>query len=161
MVSSAATTVKDYLAELPEEKLKTVAAVRSALRENMPKGYVEQMQYGMITYAVPFKHFADTYNGQPLGYVSIAAQKNHFAVYLMGIYGDEKLRKWFEAEYKKSGKRMDIAKACVRFKRLEDLPLELVGEAVSKMPMDDFVALYEKARSGSLRTAKKKLGKPS
>jgi hypothetical protein len=154
MVSSAVTTVKDYLAELPEENRKTIEAVHKVLRKNMPKGYVEQMQYGMITYAVPLKRFAETYNGQPLGYVSVAAQKNHYAVYLMGIYGDERLRKWFESEYKKSSKRLDVGKCCVRFKRLEDLPLDVVGEAVSKMPVDDFVALYEKARGTSLLKVK-------
>ena len=155
MVSSAAATVKDYLAELPEEKRETVEAVRKVVRRNLPKGYAESIQYGMITYAVPLTRYPETYNGQPLGYVSIAAQKNHYAVYLMGIYGDENLRQWFESEYKKSGKRMDVGKACVRFKKIEDLPLDVIGEAVAAVPVEDFIALYERARGSSMREARK------
>jgi hypothetical protein len=109
------------------------------------------MQYGMISYIVPLKRYPETYNKQPLANVSLASQKNHMAVYLMGIYGDEKQRSWFEREYKKTGKRMDVGKCCVRFKKLEDLPLEIIGKSVGAMSVDDFIAMYEKARGHSLR----------
>jgi hypothetical protein len=154
MVSSHATSIKDYLAELPEERRKAIASVRSVIRKNIPKGYVEAMQYGMISYIVPLKRFPDTYNKQPLAYISLASQKHHMAIYLMGIYGDEKLRRWFESEYKKTGKRMDIGKCCVRFRKIDDLPLEIIGKAVAATKMEDFIALYEKARGGSLRKKK-------
>lgn len=149
MVSSSATTVKDYLHELPEERRKAIAAVRKVIRKNLPNGFVECMQYGMISYVVPIKRFPETYNKQPLAYVSLASQKNHMAVYLMGIYGDEKLRLWFERAYKKTKKRMDVGKCCVRFKKLDDLPLEIIGEAAAAMDVDDFVSLYENARASS------------
>ena len=151
MVSSSATSVKDYLAALPEERRKAIAAVRKVIRKNLPKGFAETMQYGMISYVVPLKRFPDTYNKQPQANISLASQKNHMAVYLMGIYGDDKLRRWFEREYKKTNKRMDVGKCCVRFRTLDDLPLEIVGEAVAAMSLEDFVAMYEKARGGSLR----------
>jgi len=151
MVSSSATSVKDYLAELPEERRKAIAAVRKVIRKNLPKGFLESMQYGMISYVVPLKRFPDTYNKQPLANISLASQKNHMAVYLMGIYGDDKLRRWFEREYKKTNKRMDVGKCCVRFRTLDDLPLEIVGKAVAAMSLEKFIAMYEKARSGSLR----------
>ena len=92
-----------------------------------------------------------TYNGAPLVYAALAAQKNHNAVYLMGIYADAGLRKWFEAGYKKSGKKLDVGKSCVRFKTLDDLPLALIGEAIARMPSETFIALYEQTRGKSKR----------
>lgn len=151
MVSSNAATVKDYLSELPEDRRKAIATVRKEIRKNIPKGYVETMQYGMISYIIPLKRFPETYNKQPLAYVSLAVQKNHMAVYMMGIYGDPKLRRSFESNYKKSGKRLDAGKCCVRFKKLEDLPLEVIAEAVAAMSVEDFIALYENARGSSKR----------
>ena len=156
MVSSRAITVKEYLEELPEERRKAVEAVRKVIRKNLPKGYVESMQYGMISYSVPLRRFPNTYNGAPLVYVSLASQKNHMAVYLMGIYGDDKQRRRFESEYRKTGRRMDIGRCCVRFKKVEDLPLELVGEAVAAMSVEGFLSLYEKARGKSLRQSKRR-----
>lgn len=155
MVSSSATSVKDYLAELPTERRKAIAAVRKTIRKNLAKGFVESMQYGMISYSIPLKRFPETYNKQPLAYISLASQKNHMAVYLMGIYGDEKLRRAFESKYKKTGKRMDVGKCCVRFRKLDDLPLEIIGEAVAAMGVDDFIALYENARTSSARKKRK------
>ena len=154
MVSSSAKTVNEYLKSLPDDRRRTIAKVRAAIRKNLPKGYVETMQYGGISYSVPLKTYPKTYNGQALSYAGLASQKNHMAVYLMGIYGIADLRRWFEAEYKKTGKRMDVGKCCVRFRKLDDLPLELVGEAIARVPMKDFIALYEKARGGSLRKAR-------
>ncbi|MEE8438591.1 MAG: DUF1801 domain-containing protein [Micropepsaceae bacterium] len=151
MVSSSATSVKDYLDELPGERRKAIAAVRRVIRKNLPKGYVESMQYGMISYIIPLKRFPETYNKQPLANISLASQKNHMPVYLMGIYGDKKLRRWFEREYKKTNKRMDVGKCCVRFKKLEDLPLEIVGKAVAAMSLEEFIAMYENARASSKR----------
>jgi hypothetical protein len=158
MVSSSAASVKDYLAELPEERRKAISAVRSIIRKNLPKGFVECMQYGMISYVIPLKRYPETYNKQPLSNVSLASQKNHMAVYLMGIYGDKKQRSWFERQHKKTGKRMDVGKCCVRFKKLEDLPLEIIGKSVAAMSVEDFIAMYERARGHSLRKKKASKG---
>ena len=161
MVSSKASDVKDYLAELPVERRKEIARVRSVIRANLPAGYKETMQFGMIAYCVPLSRYPETYNGAPLLYAALAAQKNHNAVYLMGIYADADLRTWFETGYKKSGKKLDVGKSCVRFKTLDDLPLTLIGDAIAKMPAEDFIALYEDARGRRVRPGRSKSSKPS
>ncbi len=151
MVSSKAATVKDYLSELPAERRSDIARVRAVIRENLPAGYKEMMQFGMIAYCIPLSRYPETYNGAPLLYAALAAQKNHNAVYLMGIYADAGLRKWFEAGYKKSGKKLDVGKCCVRFRTLDDLPLALIGEAIARMPPETFIALYGRTRGKSKR----------
>jgi hypothetical protein len=150
-VKSDATTVKEYLDSLPEERRKAISAVRREIRRRLPTGYQEGMQYGMIGYYVPLRRFPETYNGQPLGFAALASQKNYMAVYLNNIYADPKLQRWFEQQYRATGKRLDMGKSCVRFKRLDDLPVELIGEAISKTPVDDFIAQYEDARTSSAR----------
>lgn len=146
-MQSAAATVPEYLASLPEDRRKAITAVRKVVRANLPKGYVESMRWGMITYEVPLATYPDTYNGQPLAYAAIASQKQYMSVYLMGIYGSEELRARFEDEYRATGKRMDIGKSCVRFKTLDDLPLDVVGRAVAAIPLDAFVAFHDQAAS--------------
>jgi hypothetical protein len=155
MVLSKAQSVADYLAELPDDRRKAIAAVRKEILKNLPKGYEEGMQYGMIGYSVPLKRYPQTYNGQALNYVALAAQKNHMAIYLMGIYGDDALRAKFEKAYRESGKKLDAGKSCVRFKTLEDLPLDVIGEAVAALSVEDFIALHEKARGGTKKKALK------
>jgi hypothetical protein len=159
MVSSAAKTVKDYLSGLPAERRREIARVRSEIRANLPAGYKEMMQFGMIAYCVKLSRYPETYNGAPLLYAALAAQKSHNAIYLMGIYADADLRTWFETGYKASGKKLDAGKSCVRFKTLDDLPLKLVGEAIAKMPPERFIALYERARG--VRAGDSKSRKPS
>lgn len=149
MVTSSAKTVKEYLAELPEDRRNAIEAVRKTILENLPEGYEEIMQYGMVSYVVPLSLYPDGYLGKkdtPLPYACLASQKNHMAVYLMNIYGDKAAEKWFKEEYKKSGKRIDIGKSCVRFKKLENLPLEVIGQAVARTPVKKYIELYEKSR---------------
>jgi hypothetical protein len=114
--------------------------------ENLPDGYVETMNWGMISYEVPLSVYPDTYNGKPLSYAALASQKNHMAVYLSSIYTDEKKRDEFEQKYLASGKRYDAGKSCVRFNRLDDLPLALIAEAVRSIPVNEFVALAKKVK---------------
>ena len=146
MPSSKETTVAGYLASLPAERRKTVEAVRKVIKKNLPKGFEEGMQYGMIGYYVPMSRLADTYNGQPLGIAALAAQKNYYAVYLMGVYGDKAVETWFRDAYKKAGKKLDMGKSCVRFKTLEDLPLDVIGKVIAKVSVDAFVAKHEASR---------------
>jgi hypothetical protein len=143
---SKATTVKEYLDELPEDRCKALSQVRSTIRKNLPRGFEEVMNWGMICYQVPLKTFPDTYNKQPLMYAALASQKNHMAVYLSCIYSDSKQRNWFETAYKASGKRLDMGKSCVRFRKLEDLPLELIGDAVSRVDLKEFLSHYKEAK---------------
>ena len=130
--------VEEYLAGLPDDRQEAVRAVRRVILENLPEGYQEIMNWGMIAYEVPLKVCPDTYNGKPLMYAALASQKRHMAVYLTGIYMDEGTRKWFEAEYRETGKRMDMGKSCVRFRTLDQLPLPLVGKAIGLLDVDDF-----------------------
>lgn len=149
MVSSKAKTVKEYLSELPEDKRTVIEKVRKTLLANIPSGYKEGMPYGMISYFVPLDSYPNGYLGDkktPLPYAALGAQKNFFAVYLMTSYGNKELNNWFVSEYKKTGKKLDMGKSCVRFKKLDDLPLELIGQMVAKVSVKQFIAVYEKAR---------------
>lgn len=147
MASSEASTVKQYLDGLPDDRRKAISEVRKVIRKNLPKGYVETMNWGMITYEVPLKTFPDTYNKEPLMYAGLASQKNHMAVYLSTVYADPDGQDWFRTEYKKTGKKLDMGKSCVRFKTLEQLPLELIGEVIAKTEVEDFIDIYTSARS--------------
>jgi hypothetical protein len=134
MASSTATTVEQYLEELPDDRRAVIAAVRKVITKNLPAGYQETMNWGMIAYEVPLERFPKTYNGQPLMYAALAAQKNHYAVYLISIYADGKPAGWFAEEFRKAGKKLDMGKSCVRFRKVEDLPLETIGRAIADEP---------------------------
>jgi hypothetical protein len=149
MATSNAATVKEYLDSLSPERRAAIQAVRRVIRKNLPPGFKEGMQYGSIGYYVPFSRLADTYNGEPLSVASLASQKNHMAVYLMSVYGSPKLKRWFEQEYRKSGKKLDMGKSCVRFRSVDDLPLDLIGKAIAAVSVDDYVAVYEASRRGA------------
>lgn len=152
---SEATTVEAYLAELPADRREAIAAVRAVILENLPDGYVESMNWGMIAYEVPLETYPDTYNKQPLAFAALASQKNHMAVYLTGIYISDAARDEFEKAYRATGKRFDVGKSCVRFRKLEDLPLELIGETIASVPVERLIARVEES-GGSARKAKAK-----
>lgn len=146
-------TVTEYLSALPPERRKELAAIRALIKKHLPKGYSETLQYGMISYVVPLKRYPQGYLNKPsvpLPYVSLAAQKNYLALYLVNIYGNPKLERWFQSAWKKSGKKMDMGKSCVRFRAAEDLPLDVIAEAIARTPVDEYIELYEAAR-GSRR----------
>ncbi|MGD9703259.1 MAG: DUF1801 domain-containing protein [Acidimicrobiia bacterium] len=146
VVKSVATTVEEYLALLPGDRRTAITAVRDTIVSHLPAGFEEVMQYGMISYVVPLERYPDTYNGQPLAVASLANQKNHMALYLMGVYGDDGAQQWLRERWTATGRKLDMGKSCVRFKRLDDVPLDLVGEAIARTSMEDFIALYENAR---------------
>ena len=150
---SEATTVEGYLAELPADRREAIEAVREVILENLPDGSVETMNWGMIAYEVPLAVYPDTYNRQPLAFAALASQKNHMAVYLTGIYISDEAREEFEAAYRATGKRFDVGKSCVRFRKLGDLPLDLIGETVASLPVDRLIERVEAA--GSTRKARK------
>jgi hypothetical protein len=146
MASSTAASVEEYLAELPDDRRPAIEAVRGVILANLPPGFEETMQYGMISYVIPLSRYPDTYNKQPLAIASLANQKRHMALYLTNIYADEGDESWFRAAWTAAGKRLDMGKSCVRFKRLADVPLEVVGEAIARTSVDDFIAQYERSR---------------
>lgn len=143
---SDAKTVEEYLRLLPPEREKALRAVRMVILANLPMGYKEIMQYGMIGYAIPLDRYATTYNGQPLTIAALSSQKNYMVVYLMNVYGDKEMEAWFQNRYRASGKKLDMGKSCVRFKRLEDLPVDLIGEAIGRTSVEEFIEKYEKSR---------------
>lgn len=145
-MTSDAKTVEEYIATLPEDRKAAISAVREVILQNLPEGYQERMQYGMIGYSVPHDIYPAGYHcdpKQPLPFASLASQKNYMSVYLPGVYTDESEATVFVEEYKASGKKLDMGKACVRFKKLDDLPLEVVGRQIARWPVDRFVERYE------------------
>ncbi len=147
-MQSKATTVQQYLDELPKDRKSILQKMRKVIKDNLPKGFKEEMNYGMIGYVVPHSIYPDGYHCDPklpLPFISLASQKNYVALYHSGIYADEKLLKWFESEHPKhSERKLDMGKSCIRFKKMEDIPYELIGQLVSKMTVQDWIGLYEK-----------------
>ena len=143
---SDATTVEEYLDELPEERRKVVAAVRELVLQNLPDGYQETINWGMISYEIPLERYPDTYNGQPLSYLAIAAQKNYYALYMMGLYTHAKQEAQLKEGYSRAGKNLSLGKSCLRFKKLEELEPTAVAEVIKGTSVDDFIRNYEEAR---------------
>ena len=139
-MKSSASTVADYLDELPNDRRAAIEAVRDIVLANLPGGYVEEMNWGMISYEVPLEMSGKTYNGKPLMYAALGNQKNHMALYLCGLYCKPEIKTAFEADWAKSDKKLDMGAACVRFKKLEDLHMSAVETAISALPLEDFIA---------------------
>ncbi|WNG39806.1 DUF1801 domain-containing protein [Archangium violaceum] len=145
-MQSKATTVDQYLASLPEDRRAAISAVRKVILKNLDKQYEEGIQYGMIGYYVPHKVFPAGYHcdpKQPLPFASLASQKSHMAVYLMCVYGQPEQEKWFREAWAKTGKKLDMGKSCVRFKKLEDVALDVIGEAIRRVPAKAYIEHYE------------------
>jgi hypothetical protein len=153
-MQSKAASVAAYLAEQPADRRAALEAVRAVIRENLDPDYEEGMQYGMIGYYVPHRVYPPGYHAdpkQPLPFVCLASQKNYLSVYLMGLYGEQDARgepandhaRWFSRAWAETGKKLDMGKSCIRFKRAEDLALDVIGEAVRRLPAKAFVKLYE------------------
>lgn len=157
---SKATTVEQYLSELPEDRRSAIAAVRKVFVDNLDDGFAEGMSYGMIGYCVPHSRYPAGYHcnpEQPLPFGGLASQKGHMSLYLFGLYMDQAggkrgpLLTWFEESWKKAGKKLDMGKSCVRFKKLDDLALDVLGEAVRRMKCDEFIATYERGLDPRVR----------
>ena len=146
MARSSAATVEEYLQELPGERAEAVSAVRRVILDHLPPGYVETMNWGMICYEVPLALCPVTYNKQPLMFAGLASQKRHMGLYLMCVYSHQGSRAAFEEKFRASGKKLDMGKSCVRFKKLEDLPLEVIGETIAATPVEDYIQLYRDSR---------------
>ncbi len=146
MVQSKAATVEQYLEELPPDRREVVSAVRETILENLPEGYAETMNWGMISYEIPLEEYPETYNGQPLGYLALASQKRHISLYMMGVYQDPEQEAALTAAYEREGKKMDMGKSCVRFRKLEDIPIETIGELIRSTPPEAMIARYEASR---------------
>jgi hypothetical protein len=145
-MTSAVATVEEYLASLPADRQSALRTLRDAILEALDPGFAEGMQYGMIGYFVPHARYPAGYHcdpKQPLPFAALASQKNYMSVYLFGLYPGTPNRAWFEAEFAKRGKKLDMGAGCVRFKKLDDLPLDVIQEAVRKWTVDSAIARYE------------------
>lgn len=148
-MQSKATTVERYLAELPADRREAISAIRTVILDNLPKDYAEGMAYGMIGYHVPHSVYPPGYHcdpSQPLPFASLASQKNHMALYLMCMYGDPDFATWLREAWTAAGKKFNAGKSCIRFKRLDDVPLKVVGQAIRKVPVKKLIAFYEASR---------------
>ena len=157
IMKSSATTVEQYLASLPEDRRSAIAAVRDVILKNLDKDYEEGMQYGMIGYYVPHRIFPAGYHcnpKEPLTFAGLASQKNHMALYLMSLYGGcgpsneaspDSHANWFQQAWRKTGKKLDMGKSCIRFKSLDDLPLQVIGEAIKRIPAKKWITIYSAA----------------
>ncbi|RMD98939.1 MAG: DUF1801 domain-containing protein [Calditrichaeota bacterium] len=147
-MQSNAKTVEEYLRELPEARQKAISRLREVILANLPEGFEETMSYGMIGYVVPHRLYPAGYHcapEQPLPFANLASQKNYIALYHMGLYAVPELLDWFTKEYPKhSSRKLDMGKSCIRFKKVEDIPYELIGELMRKMSVEDWIAVYEK-----------------
>jgi Domain of unknown function (DU1801) len=145
-MTSTAKTVPEYLASLPADRRTAINGVREVILSNLPKGYEEMMQYGMIGYVVPHSIYPAGYHcdpSKPLTYAMLASQKNHMAIYLCHVYGHKETEVWFRKAFQATGKKLDMGKSCVRFKKLEQLPLEVIGQVIARTPVDKYVACVE------------------
>ncbi len=146
MAHSSAATVDEYLQSLPPDRAEAVQAVRKIVLENLPDGYVETMQHGMIAYAIPLERYPDTYNKLPLAPICLASQKRHLSLYLHALYMDEAAAERFRAEWRSRGFKLDMGKSCIRFRRVEDVPLDLIGKETARVSVEDFIRGYEACR---------------
>jgi hypothetical protein len=143
---SDAGTVEEYLDNLPSERREVLSAVRDVINEALPHGYVEGIAFGMIGWSVPLERFPDTYNGQPLSYVALAAQKRYYSLYLNSVYAGSVEQETLRRRWETTGRKLDMGKSCIRFTTLDDLDLDLVSEVVASTPVDEFIRVYEQMR---------------
>jgi Domain of unknown function (DU1801) len=153
-MQSKAKTVSEYIASLPDDRAEIIAAVRKEILNNLPKGFEETMQYGMISYVVPHTLYPGGYHTNPkdaLPFISLASQKNHIAVYHMAIYAGP-LHDWFMKEWAKfTDKKLDMGKACLRFKKPDEVPVKLIGKLSAKMTPKQWIKAYETAKQTNLK----------
>ncbi len=145
-MQSTATSPSEYLHSLPDERRPIITAMREVILKNLPKGFEEQMNYGMLGYVVPHSIYPNGYHCDPklpLPFINLASQKNHFALYHMGMYEGELLN-WFREQWPNySKKKLDMGKCCIRFKKPEDVPMELIGQLVSKVTPQQWIDYYD------------------
>ncbi len=146
MARSNAATVQEYLDELAPDRREQIRDVREIVLENLPEGYAESMNWGMITWEVPLERYPTTYNKQPLMYAALASQKNYMSLYLMCVYTHSGAQADFERRFKESGKKLNMGKSCVRFKTTDDLPMDVIADTIASTTVDDYIKIYEAAR---------------
>ena len=146
MARSTASTVEQYLDELAPDRREAIETVRGVVLDSLPDGYDESMNWGMISWEIPLERYPKTYNKQPLMYAALASQKNYMSLYLMCVYTHDGTQTEFERRFKESGKKLNMGKSCVRFKKVDDLPMDLIAETIASTSVDEYIRSYEAAR---------------
>lgn len=147
MTKRPALTVSQWLASVPAERKDAIKAVRDAVNEHLPPGYEETVDWGMLAWVVPLATLPNTHNGHPLTLAALGAHTKLMTLYLMTVYSDPKVRREFQIAYKKTGKKLDMGGCCVHFKKLDDLPLDVVGDTIARVAVDEYVERYETSRT--------------
>jgi hypothetical protein len=147
----AALTLNDYLFRLPKDRQAMMRALRTIIRKNLPPGYVERLEEGILIYEIPLEKYPTTYNGRPLRLAALASQKTFVTLYLMAVYGDRALAEWFREAYASSGKRLRMGKSCVHLRKIDDIPFDVIGRAIAAVPAAAFIEIYERARGDGAR----------
>ena len=163
-MTSSAATVEEYLRSLPADRRAALSTVRATILAHLPAGYEERMGYGMIAYVVPHTLYPAGYHcdpKMPLMLANLGSQKNHMAMYLMTVYGDPATEKWFRQAWTATGKKLDMGKACVRFRKIEDVPLAVVGQLIARVPVKDYIARIEKFLATRPKAKAKPARKPA
>lgn len=158
-MQSKATTVAKYLAELPVDRRAAIESVRDVVSANLPEGFAEGMQYGMICWSVPHSIYPAGYHCDPkqaLPYAALASQKQYMSLYLTCLYSGPKDDAWFQAKWAKTGKKLDMGKSCIRFKKVDELALEVIAEAIARVSVEDFIKNYEDATREQREKKKRK-----
>jgi len=161
-MTSKAKSVPEYIKGLPDDRRAAISAVRKVILDNLPAGYEECMNYGMIGYVIPHRLYPAGYHcdpKQPMPFAGLASQKNHMAIYVMTVYGDNDTEKWFRKAWAATGKKLDMGKCCIRFKQLADIPLDVIGKLIARVPVKDWIAVAEQARADRDRRATKRKSK--
>jgi hypothetical protein len=148
----ALATPEGYIESLPPDRREAIMQVRAVINANLPEGYEEGMLYGIISWYVPLERFPDTYNKQPLTLAGLANRKNNMTLYLNNVYGNPTTERWFKNRWAETGKKLDMGKSCVYFKKIDDLPLDVVAEVIARDPLDQFVTYYEAVRGSSRKS---------
>jgi len=163
-MTSSAATVEEYLRSLPADRRAALSTVRATILAHLPAGYEERMGYGMIAYVVPHTLYPAGYHcdpKMPLMLANLGSQKNHMAMYLMTVYGDPATEKWFRQAWTATGKKLDMGKACVRFRKIEDVPLAVVGQLIARVPVKEYIARMEKFLATRPKAKAKPARKPA
>lgn len=145
-MQSASKTVTEYIDSLPADRKVTVSKLRDLILANLPEGYKEGMDYGMISYFIPLEVYPSTYNKHPLTYIALASQKNYLSLYMLGLYTSDEEEKAFRKEYEATGKKLNMGRSCIRFKKLDDLALDVIAKRIASVSPEKFIQLYEQAR---------------
>lgn len=145
-VSERASSIQEYIDTLPADRVEAIKKIRAVILKNLPEGFQEAFNWGMLSYEIPLETYPNTYNGQPLMYAALASQKNYISVYLLGVYGHKETYEWFTAEFAKTGEKLNMGKSCLRLKKVTPEIIDLIGRTIARISVKKYIEYYEKVK---------------